>query len=70
VRTISREGDRLYSQVTGQAKFELGASSATELYVKQWNAQLSVVRDESGRVMSLVWHQNGKDEPWLKATKP
>jgi CubicO group peptidase (beta-lactamase class C family) len=70
VRTISREGDRLYSQVTGQPKFELGASSATEFFVKQWNAQMTVVRDESGRATSLIWHQNGKDEPWLKATKP
>jgi hypothetical protein len=41
-----------------------------DLYVKQRNAQLTVVRDESGRVTSLVWHQNGKDQPWLKATKP
>jgi CubicO group peptidase (beta-lactamase class C family) len=70
VRTISREGDRLYSQVTGQPKFELGISSATELYVKQWNARLTVVRDDSGTVTGLVWHQDGKDQRWLKATKP
>jgi len=56
VRTISREGDRLYSQVTGQPKFELGASSGTELYVNQWNAQLTVVkgRKRQGDELSLA----------------
>jgi hypothetical protein len=68
--TISRDAGRLYSQLTGQPRFELGASTASELYLKQWNAQLTVVRDTDGRVTGVISHQNGKDQIWPKLSKP
>jgi hypothetical protein len=64
--TISRDAGRLYTQLTGQPRFELGASSAAELYLKQWNAQLTVVRDADGHVTGVVSHKNGKDLEWPK----
>ena len=62
--------DSLYTQLTGQPKLELGATSATELYLKQWDAQLTFVKDPSGKVTSVISHQNGKDHEWPKIGKP
>lgn len=68
--TISREAGRLFMQLTGQPKFELGSLSSTELYLKQWNAQLTVVRDTSGKVTGMISHQNGTDHEWPKLETP
>ncbi len=68
--TISREAGHLYSQLTGQPKFELGASSPADFYLKQFNAQLTVVQDARGRVTGVVSHQNGMDHEWPKTGKP
>jgi CubicO group peptidase (beta-lactamase class C family) len=70
IMTISRDSDHLYTQLTGQPKLELGATSATELYLKQWDAQLTFVKDPSGKVTSVISHQNGKDHEWPKIGKP
>jgi CubicO group peptidase (beta-lactamase class C family) len=68
--TISREAGRLYSQLTDQPKFELGASSASDLFLKQFNVQLTFVRDARGRVTGVISHQEGKDQNWPKLDKP
>jgi len=68
--TISWDAGRVFSQLTGQPKFELGALSDTELYLKQWNAQLTVVRDSSGKVTGVISHQNGTDREWPKLETP
>jgi hypothetical protein len=68
--TISREAGRLFTQLAGQPKFELGALSGTELYLKQWNAQFTVVRDTSGKVTGMVVHQNGMNHEWPKLETP
>jgi hypothetical protein len=56
--------------LTGQPKFELGALSDTELYLEQWNAKLTVVKDTSGKVTGMVSHQNGGNHEWPKLEKP
>jgi CubicO group peptidase (beta-lactamase class C family) len=43
--TISRDSGHLYTRITGQPKLELGATSGTGLYLKQWDAQLTFVKD-------------------------
>jgi hypothetical protein len=68
--TISREGGRLYTRLTGQPRFELGATSATELYLKQYDVQVRVIKDASGRVTSVISHQLGVDHEWPKLDKP
>lgn len=68
--TISREAGRLFTQLAGQPKFELGALSSTELYLKQWNAQFTVIRDTSGKVTGMVVHQNGMNHEWPKLETP
>jgi CubicO group peptidase (beta-lactamase class C family) len=60
---ITHDGDRLYSQATGQPVFEIFAESARDFFVKAFDAQLTFVVDASGRATSLVLHQNGADHP-------
>jgi CubicO group peptidase (beta-lactamase class C family) len=64
--TVSREDGRLYAQLTGQPKFELGATSDTEFFLKQINVQLTFVKDTNGNVTSVTVHQKGKTHEWPK----
>ena len=68
--TISREGDRIFGQLTGQPKFELGATSATELFARVVNAQLTFVKDADGKVAKVVLHQGGRDQEMPKMKQP
>jgi hypothetical protein len=68
--TITRDAGRLYGQLTGQQRLELGAVSDTELYLKQWNARYSVLKDHSGKVTALVSHHNGEDHEWPNLDLP
>lgn len=63
VLSVTREGDRLMTQATGQAKVEVFPSSETEFFLKVVDAQLTFVRGADGRVDSLVLHQGGRDMP-------
>jgi serine-type D-Ala-D-Ala carboxypeptidase/endopeptidase len=62
IMAITRDGDRLYSQATGQPVFEIFAESARDFFVKAFDARLTFVVDANGRATSLVLHQNG-DHP-------
>jgi len=63
VLTITREGDRLYSQATGQQRFEIFAEGAHDFFFKVVDAQLTFVTDAAGHATSLTLHQNGRDVP-------
>lgn len=60
VLTLSREGDRLWSQATNQPRIEIFAESETMFFAKDLDAQLELVKDASGTVTHLVLHQNGR----------
>lgn len=57
--TVKREDARLLVQLTGQPFFQVFASAKDEFFYKVVNAQLSFVRDDKGKVVALVLHQNG-----------
>lgn len=57
---ITRQGDKLFGQLTGQMPLELGATSETELFVRDVNAHLSFAKDAAGKVTSATLQQNGK----------
>jgi CubicO group peptidase (beta-lactamase class C family) len=57
--TITREGDTLFGQATGQSKFPLTADSPTEFHLTVVKASITFAPDGS----SLVLHQNGRDVP-------
>jgi CubicO group peptidase (beta-lactamase class C family) len=57
---ITQEDDRVFTQRPDQPRLELGAKSDTEFFVKAVNVQLTFVKDASGKVVSVIRHQNGK----------
>jgi CubicO group peptidase (beta-lactamase class C family) len=61
VLTISREGERLIGQATGQGKTELRAESETQFYVKEASAEITFVKDEDGTVVKLILRQGGRE---------
>jgi D-alanyl-D-alanine carboxypeptidase len=63
VLTVTREGDKLMTQATGQEKFEIFPSSATEFFLKVVDAQLTFVVGPDGRAEQLILHQGGRDMP-------
>ena len=63
VLTITREGDRLFSQATGQSKVELFAEGEKEYFLRVVDAQLTFVTDANGVATSVILHQNGVDLP-------
>jgi D-alanyl-D-alanine-carboxypeptidase/D-alanyl-D-alanine-endopeptidase len=59
VLTVTREGNRLFVQATGQPKFEVFAEAAKEYFLKAVDAQLSFVTNADGRATAVILHQNG-----------
>ncbi|HEX4948344.1 MAG TPA: serine hydrolase [Blastocatellia bacterium] len=63
--TVTREGDRLWAQPTGQPKAELFPESETKFFLRVVDAKITFTKDESGKVTHLILHQGGDQ----KATK-
>jgi CubicO group peptidase (beta-lactamase class C family) len=55
--TISREEDKLFAQVSGQDKFEIFPLSETRFFYKITDAEISFIRDETGKVNELILYQ-------------
>jgi CubicO group peptidase (beta-lactamase class C family) len=63
ILTITREGDKLFVQATGQPKLQIFPESALEFFLKVVDAQITFETDSTGRASSFVLHQNGKNMP-------
>lgn len=61
--TITKEGDKMFVQATGQDRAQIFPMSDSEFFLKVVDAEITFNRDESGRVISASLHQDGKDEP-------
>ncbi|MGE0129809.1 MAG: serine hydrolase [Blastocatellales bacterium] len=57
--TMTREGDSLMTQATGQPKFEIFPESETKFFLKVVDAQVTFVKDGKGAVTHLIMHQGG-----------
>ena len=60
VLTVTREGNHLFAQLTGQPKFEIFPKSETEYYWKVVDAQITFVKDATGKVTKAIHHQDGQ----------
>ena len=60
VLDITKEGEKLMSQTSGQPKMELLPESEIEFFIKGFTAQFVFVRDETGRVTKLIINQEGQ----------
>ena len=63
ILSVTRDGDHLYTQATGQPRFEIFAESVHDFFVKDFDAQITFVVDANGRATSVVLHQGGRDAP-------
>lgn len=61
--TVTRQGERLFAQLTGQAVFEVFPQSSTEVVWTVVPASATFVLGPDGKAVSLVLHQNGRDLP-------
>jgi CubicO group peptidase (beta-lactamase class C family) len=61
--TITREGNQLFLQATGQPKFEVFPESTRDFFLKVVDAQITFETDSQGRATSLTLHQNGMNQP-------
>jgi hypothetical protein len=62
VLNITRSADHLWLQASGQPKAPLFPESQTNFFLKAMDAQVSFVKDASGRVTHLILHQGGDRE--------
>jgi CubicO group peptidase (beta-lactamase class C family) len=60
ILTITRVGDRVFAQVTGQFSREILPRSATEFYWKGLNSDLTFIKDLSGKVTKAIQRQDGQ----------
>lgn len=63
---VTREGNALFGQATGQPRFRLFAESETKFFLKVVDAQITFEREPGGRVTGLILHQNGGNVPGKK----
>lgn len=58
--SVTKEGDRIFSQATGQSKVEIFAESETRFFLKVVDAQLEFIKDGSGKISKLILYQGGQ----------
>lgn len=60
---VTREGDRLFAQATGQPRFELFPESETRFFLKVVDAAVEFHGAEDGRADALTLFQGGREMP-------
>ncbi len=60
VLTVTRVGDHLFAQLNSQEKDEIFPMSETNYFWKVVDAQVTFVKDATGKVTGAVHHQNGQ----------
>jgi uncharacterized protein DUF3471 len=58
ILTITREGDHLNAQATGQGIVPIFPESVRDFFVKVFDAQITFVTDSSGRATEIILYQN------------
>lgn len=61
ILTITREGDRFFSQATHQGQVEIFPENEHEYFSKVVGAQMTFEMDSEGRPKRLILHQGGRD---------
>src|SRR6185503_12909533 len=61
--TVSRQGEQLFAQVTGQRRLPLYPAGENEFFYKDVAAQVTFLGGGEGASSALVLHQNGRIWP-------
>jgi hypothetical protein len=59
VLTVTRDGDSVFAQLTGQPKFGIHPKSATEFEWREVEASVMFKKDAGGKVTGATHRQNG-----------
>ena len=62
IMTVTREGNSLITQATGQQTIEIFPESETRFFPKVMEATIVFEKDASGKVVALVLTQGGRDQ--------
>jgi D-alanyl-D-alanine-carboxypeptidase/D-alanyl-D-alanine-endopeptidase len=62
VLAVTREGEQLFVQATGQPRLAVYSKTEKEFFYKVVDAQISFLTDPQGQISGLVFHQNGRDQ--------
>lgn len=60
--TITRDGDQLYTQLSGQPKLPIYPEGDGKFFLKVVDAQLTFAGDTEGKAAQVTLHQNGRDQ--------
>ncbi len=66
ILTLSRNGDKLMGQATGQPMVQLVPESPTAFVIQEAAARIEIVLDEKGNPVSLILYQGGQKLPAKK----
>jgi len=67
---ILKENNRLWIHVEGQPKLELQPLSETRYYLEMVEAEVTFVKDDSGKVKEMILHQGERDIKGKKIKAP
>src|SRR5580704_5985377 len=59
ILTVTREGDNLYTQATGQQKIQVFPEGDKDFFLKVVDAQITFVTDAQGHATGIILHQGG-----------
>ena len=59
---VTREGNALFVQLSGPTPRRIYAESETKFFLREIDAQVSFIKDESGDVVEAVVHQSGGEQ--------
>ncbi|MGH7455782.1 MAG: serine hydrolase, partial [bacterium] len=62
VIAVTKEGERIFAQATGQPRFEIFPESEIKFFLTVVDAQITFAKDDKGQVTNLILHQNGIDQ--------
>ncbi len=63
ILTVTREGNRIFTQATGQQRVEIYPASETEFFLTVVEAELYFTVEDDGTVSGLILHQGGRKMP-------
>jgi hypothetical protein len=59
ILTITKEGNNLFGQATGQGKLQIFPETQSKFFLKTVDAEVEFIKDDKGQVTKLVLYQNG-----------
>jgi serine-type D-Ala-D-Ala carboxypeptidase/endopeptidase len=63
ILTVTRDGNRIFTQATGQQRVEIYPFSETKFFVRAVQAEIHFTADDSGGIDGLILHQGGMKIP-------